>query len=928
MDTVRRRHRQRPPGVGTTRVSEPRWYRIRRFFRPDEGAEVGDEIAFHIQMRTSELIDQGVEPARARQMAEERFGPVAPIQEVLVDSTRRRRHRADRAEAFMDLRHDVGFAVRSLRRAPAFAIAAIATLALGVGATLAVFTVVNGVLLRPLPYDDPSRIQMIWITNRNEAGPISDLPLSSGFFLDIEREARGFEAMAAFRSWTYSLTAAGSSEAEALAGARVSPALFRVLGVRPALGQAFSTLDAVPGGPDVAMISHDLWTRRFGGDVSIVGQPITLNGQAFTVTGVMPPKFAFPRGAELPAPFNFGLRTEVWTPLVFDSNDTRNYGVNNLSVVGRLPSKDGRLAAQTELSGIMKRFLQENAPNLRIDYQVVSMADQAGQKVERGLLILLGAVILVLAIATANVASLLVARIATRQRELAVRAALGAGRARIARQLVTENLVLAATGTVIGLAIAWWTTRIMLSLVPGAMPRADDIGLDWRVLSFAALVALMAGAGFGAAASFAVRWSRLGSSLHAGDLRSAGSVRHRYGRRLLAATEVALSLMLLIGASLLTRSFIALQNVRLGIDPSNVITAAVSIPVAGRFNPAQDGPRWSATMNAITARVASGPGIVAAGMVSSLPLSGVLESGGVRLPGVTYEPGQGPSAQYNVVAGEYFKAAGIRLIAGRTFDASDENAARATIVVNGELARQLFGSESGAIGRELIATFEFARSRPPRTIVGVVDVVKQTSADEPPTPQVYVPVSQMPYPGLTLVMRVSGDAAQDPRSLISLVKRELRAVDPSATVDEVRMMDDVVSHSLARQRFSMTLIGVFAALALVLAIVGLYGVVALIVGQRRREIGVRLALGAQPGTVVRMILAEGAAMAAVGVILGVTGALALTRAMESLLYGVSTTDAWTFGGAAALVAVVALAATYMPARRAARVDPRTALAGE
>jgi putative ABC transport system permease protein len=734
--------------------------------------------------------------------------------------------------------------------------------------------------------------------------------------------------MAAFRSWSYSLTVPGGSEAEPLAGARVSPALFSVLGVRPALGQSFAAQDAVVGGPSVAMIGHDLWKRRFGGDAAIIGKQVTLNGQAFTVTGVMPPGFAFPRGAELPPAIQFGLRTEVWTPLVFDSSDSRNYGTMNLSAVGRLAAPDSRLAVQSELSGIMQRFLQENAPNLKLDYQVVSMADQARHKVERGLLILLGAVILVLVIATANVASLLVARIATRQRELAVRAALGAGRARIARQLITENLVLAVAGTAIGLVIAYWTTQVMLALVPGAMPRADDIGMDWRVLSFAALVALIAGAGFGAAAAFAARWSQPGAALHVGDLRSAGSVRHRYGRRLLAATEVALSLMLLIGAALLTRSFIALQNVRLGFEPSQVLTAVVSIPVPGQFQPARDGARWSATLREIANRVASAEDVVAAGMVSGLPLSGAFESGGVRLPGVTYDPGLGPTAQYSVVAGEYFKAARIRLLAGRTFNSSDDDDNRATIVINGELARDLFGSESAALGRELIAMFEFTRDRPPRTIVGVVDVVKQTSADEEPTAQVYVPVSQMTYPGLTLVVRASGSAARDPRSLLGLVKREVRAVDPSATVNEVRTMDDVVSLSLARQRFSMALIGVFAALALVLAIVGLYGVLALIVGQRQREIGVRLALGAPPRTVVRMILREGAAMAGVGVVLGIGGALALTRTMGSLLYGISTTDVWTFGGAAALVATVALGATYVPARRAARVDPRTALVGE
>jgi predicted permease len=708
----------------------------------------------------------------------------------------------------------------------------------------------------------------------------------------------------------------------------VSPALFTVLGVRPQLGQPFAANDARPGSPNVAMISYVLWKRRFGGDVAIVGKQVNLSGQSFTVTGVMPPGFAFPRGAELPAPFGFGLRTEVWTPLVFDSSDTRNYATQNLSAVGRLPAAGTPLAAQAELSGIMKAFLRENAPALQLDYVVRPMADQASQTVERALLILFGAVVLVLLIATANVASLLVARIGARQRELAVRAALGAGRARIARQLVTENLMLSVGGTAIGLVIAYWTTRVMLALVPGSMPRADDIGLDWRVLSFATLVALVAGLGFGLAATVAVRWSGLGADLHEGDLRSAGSVRHRYGRRLLAATEVALSLMLLIGAALLTRSFISLQRVQLGFDASHVLTANIGIPVAGRFQPLRDGPRWSATLREITARVASAPNVAAAGMVSALPMSGAFESGGLRLPGITYEPGQGPAAQYNVVAGSYFKAAGIRLLAGRTFDGSDDDANRATIVINRVVARELFSSESAAIGRELIATFEFTRDRPSRMVVGVVDVVKQVSADEPARSQVYVPQAQMSYPGLTLVVRASGDAARDPRSLLSMVKREARAVDPSVTVNEVRLMEDVVSNSMARQRFNMTLIGVFAALALVLAIVGLYGVLALIVGQRRREIGVRLALGAQPWVVVRMILREGAAMAVVGVVLGVVGALALTRAMESLLYDISTTDKWTFSGAVVLVTVVALCATWVPARRASRVDPKTALAGD
>lgn len=909
-------------------MNEPRWYDLPRILRRNVRAEVDDEIEFHIQMRTAELITEGVPPDRAREMAEARFGPVPPIEKALVDSTNRRRHRADRAEANMELTRDLAFAIRSLRRSPAFTVAAIATLALGVGATLSVFTVVNGVLLRPLPYSEPSRIQMIWMANRSPGADSWDLPLSSGFYSDIERQSKVFESLAAFRAWNYSLATSSTTEAEPLSGARVSPSLFNVLGIRPQLGQAFATGDATPGAPNVAMISHDLWRRRFGADAGIVGKRILLNGQTFTVTGVMPPGFTFPRGAELPAPFGFGLRTDVWTPLVFDENDRRNYSTQNLSVIGRLPSADKRPAGQAELTGIVRRFLDENAPNLKLEYVVRPLADQASQTVERGLMILLGAVVLVLLIATANVASLLIARIAARQRELAVRASLGAGRARIARQLVTEHLVLSVTGTAIGLVIAFWTTKVMLALVPGSMPRADDVGLDWRVLAVATVVAIVAGVAFGIAATIASGSSNLGAALHDGDLRSSSGVRRRYGRRLLAAMEVALSLMLLIGAALLTRSFISLQRVELGFSPSQIVTAHIGIPVAGRFNPGRDGPQWTSTFRAILARVSAAPGVEAAGMISNLPLSGAYEGGGLRLPGVTYPPGENPTAQYNVVMGDYFKATGIRVVAGRAFDATDDDATRSTIIINREVAKAFFGSETAAIGRELIAMFEMSRTRPPRTVVGVVDVVKQMSADEQPRSQVYVPQAQYTYPGFSLLIRTSGDAGRDTRSLMTMVKREAAAVDPTVTIKDVRLMEDVVSSSMARQRFNMTLIGVFAALALILAIVGLYGVLALLVGQRRREIGVRLALGAQRRNVVGMIMKEGAAMAVVGIALGVGGSLALTGVIRSMLFGVSTTDGSTFSGAVVLVMIIALGAAWIPARRASRVDPKTALLGE
>jgi putative ABC transport system permease protein len=496
---------------------------------------------------------------------------------------------------------------------------------------------------------------------------------------------------------------------------------------------------------------------------------------------------------------------------------------------------------------------------------------------------------------------------------------------------VTENLVLCGLGTALGLVLAYWGTKVMLALVPGSLPRADDIGLDWRVLSLAGALAVLTAAGFGIAAAYAVRSRDRGAAapisnvLHAGDTRVIGSVRRRNVRRFLVAAEVALSLVLLIGAALLTRSFVRLQQVRPGFDPTNVITANVSIPIAGPFQPAVDGPRWSATFDQVTTRLAPAPGVATAGAVSSLPVSGVMEFGGVGLAGRVYEAGQVPSALYAVVAGEYFRAAGIRLITGRLFDASDRDPSGATIIVNRKYAREQFGSEANAVGRQVRPTFELDRARPPRTIVGVVDDVKQMSLDSEPGSQVYVPVTQFPYPRLTLVVRVAGG---DPGTAVPGIRKTVREVNPAATLSDVRTMESVVSESLARQRFQMTLIGTFAGLALVLATVGLYGVVALIVGLRRHEIGVRLALGATPRAVVRMLLGEGAGIAAVGVVLGLAGALALTRVLQSLLYDISSTDPATFTAAAVFVGAVALVATWMPARRAARVDPRAALASE
>jgi predicted permease len=864
-------------------------------------------------------MEQGLSEEEARRRAAASFGDVHSISSDLKQERLSRNKKRERQDWLTAARMDARYAIRSLRNHGSFTAAAVATLALGLGATLAVFTVVNGVLVRPLPYKDPARITQLWISQPENNGGISDLPLTSGFFADLARDATSFETLAAFRSWPYALTSE-TGERERISGARVSPALFDVLGVRPMLGQPFGKEAELPGGPRVAMISYSLWERRFGREANVIGKQVNLGGESFTIVAVMPPGFSFPRGAELPAGLQFAARTDLWTPLVFEASDLRNYGLMNLSAVGKVRAGITLQAAQAEASGVMRRFLAANAPKLKLDYHLVPMAQQASKSVSRGLMILLGAVGLLLLIACANVTSLLIARGRRRRRELAVRAALGAGRGRIARQLITENVVLAIAGGTLGMAIAHYGTKGMLALVPGSMPRADDIGIDWRVTTVAVLMTLIAGALFGVASAHTVQWKRLAGELHAGDNRSTTDQARRLGRQMLVMLEVAMSVILLIGAALLTRTFVRLQSVPPGFNAENVLVAGASMPIAGAFNPVRDGPKWAATFNQATARLGSASGIVSAGAVSSLPLSGAIEGGGVRIPGRTDPPGQGPRGQYSVVSGDYFKTLQIRVVAGRAFDSSDDAPGAGSIIVNQEFVRKYLTTDAQAVNGVLIPWFTFTPNKEHR-IVGVVENIKQQSLSDEPTPQVYVPESQLSYPGMTFVLRTSGD----PRAAVAMLRRELNAVDPSITLGEVRTLQDVLETSLAKQRFSMTLIGVFAACALVLALSGLYGVVALIVGQRNREIGVRLALGALPRDVVRMVVLEGSRVNLAGIAIGLLGAFALTRVLGTLLYGVSPTDAAAFVGATALVLIVSTAAALVPARRASRVDPTVTL---
>jgi predicted permease len=903
---------------------------VRRIFRlsesrPDPRRDVADEIDFHLDMRAREFVERGLPPDDARRAAAASFGDVAAIEaecrDVRVERTRERARR----DWLQGIGLDAKVAARGLWTQRGFTAAAGFTLALGIGAAAAVFAIVDGVLLRPLPYHDPARLAMIWMSGADVRGQENQLPLSAPNYIDVRDAVRDVESIAAFRSWPFTLSDAG--EPEQVSGVQVMPALFATLGVRATIGRTFTPADAMRGGPKVAVISDALWRRRYGADRSIVGRQITLSGDRFTVVGVAAPGFAFPRGAELPSGLQFPMRTDVWTPLVFGDQELNERGTLNLAAVARLRAGATFADLNAQLGTLARRLaVQYPRSNAGLGLRAVSLADQAAASVRRSLLILLGAVGFVLLIASVNVANLVVARARARQHELAIRAALGAGAQRIARQLVVENVLLALIGAVFGIALAAAGTRVLLAMVPGQLPRIDDVSVDWRVLAAATVAAVAAGVAFGLAAAIHARRAPLAAGVFGGGSRATAGVARAAGRRVLVGTQIALSLVLLVGAGLLSVSFVRLQRVDPGFVPTGAVTGQVVFPISGNFDVARDGEKWAAFFGQLTERVGRLPNVAAAGAVSALPLSGTVESAGIIIEGrAPSPPGQGPSGEYAVVSGDYFRAIGMRLIAGRVFDARDRRETAPVIVVSREFERRYFPGDR-AIGHLVRGGYDWVPTTK-RLIVGVVDDVRQTTLDAPPAPAFYVPQAQMPYPALTLVVRTRGtrDEAADPLAVLPALRRELRMLGPEMALARVRTLDDVFASSLARQRFSLILLAAFAASALLLALVGLYGVIALSVGQRRRELGVRIALGARPGDVISLVLREGARVAAVGVAGGLVVAAGASRVMRGMLYGVSAVDPFVYAAAAGVVVVVALAASWLPARGATRIDPVLAL---
>jgi putative ABC transport system permease protein len=794
-----------------------------------------------------------------------------------------------------DVIRDANYAIRQLAKNPGFTVVAITTLALGIGATTTMFSVVNGVLLRPLPYPDPDTLLRV-----HEIVPqYGQFSVAPATFLDWRNQNKTFEHIAAFN--TGSATLIDASGPERVTTAAVSWDVFELLDVAPAVGRGFRQEEDAPGGNKIAVLSHGTWLRRFGGDPNILGRAISLNGTPFTVIGVMPSGFYFP-----------SRQTELWTPLALDAAKASR-GAHFLGVIGRLRPGISLQQAHAEMKGISERLaLQYPDDSANESAEVVSLLQQITGDVRPALLTLFAAVCIVVVIACANVANLLLVRAAARGKEMAVRTALGAGRWRLVLQMLSESGVLSVWGGAIGLALAYLALPVITRLSAGSIPRVDDVRVDVTVLTFVSGVSLLTGLLFGLAPAWQAARSTVSDVLKEGG-RSVAAAGGRWIRSGLLIMEVALSIVLLVGAMLLLRSFGRLSGVDPGFQPERVLAFRVALPDA-RYP--EDHQR-EAFFTTLLGRLDAHPQITAAGMVQTLPMRGgyflSFEIRGRQKP----KPGQEPSARHRAISPDYFKALGIPLLRGRTFTDRDIAKAPMVAIVDQAFVDRHFPTEDPIgqgldIGNGTEGFYE---------IVGVVANVHHESLEASAGPTMYVPFSQDVFDAMWILARTNGD----PASLSAIARQTLREIDPALPAFGMTPLARVVSDSIAQRRFSMLLLLGFAGVALFLAAVGVYGVVAYSVSQRTQEIGVRMAIGARHLDVIRMVVGGGMKLALAGTGIGLAVALALSRAIRTMVFGVTPFDPVSYVVTALVLLVVAVLACYVPARRATRVDPVDAL---
>lgn len=799
-----------------------------------------------------------------------------------------------------DLRH--GW--RMLRKTPVFTCVAVLTLALGIGANSAIFTLINAALLRPLPFPDPERLVLVW--EDTSMFGLKDSPVALGNYMEWRAQNRVCAEMGALERRSFRLT--GTGDAQQIEGSVVTASLLRTLGVQPALGRLFHEDEDRPGTPKTVILSDGFWRREFGGDPGVLGRTARINDEPHTVAGVMPAGIRFP-----------GNQNEIWVPAgaAYEPRDFSDKGRHNAMVVARLKPGITLARANQDIGAIARRLEQEFPDsNARVGAFVAPLRDHFVADLRTILMVLAGAVGFVLLIACVNIANLLLSRASNRRREMAIRAAIGASWSRIVRQLLTENLLLAGAGALCGLAIAAWGVKFLAAMLPAGISGMSAVTVDARVLAFTLAVSLLTGLLFGLAPAFELARTDLHHTLKQGGAKQASAAGSRRIERALVVSEVALAFMLAVGAALLMQSFARLRGMDPGFRTTGILTMKTTLSRAQYRDPMKRRDFYRQVLERVNAL----PGVVSAGFTNGIPLvtkgdvNGFTIEGRPRVSGGVFS-----NANYRVVTSRYLATIGIPLRHGRNLDDHDTPEAPLVALVNEALERKFWPGE-GALGKR----FRFGSTLPWVTIVGVVGDVKQAGLDQPPRPEMYLPAAQIPTWLSGLAIRTRGD----PQSLAAAVRREIRAVDQDVPVTDLRTMEEVLDREVFQHRAQMLLLAVFAGLALLLASLGIYGVLAYLVARRTKEIGIRMALGASPRDVLLLVAGQGVGLSIAGIAAGAAGALVLGQAMSKLLFGIAAADGPTFVAVGMLLVAVASAASLIPARRAMRLDPNVALREE
>ena len=855
--------------------------------------DIDEELRFHVEMETEENVRRGMEPAAARREALKSFGNLCAVRDAAYEV---------RGGGMLEsILRDARYGARTLLKNKGFTAVAVLTLALGIGANTAIFGVIDAVLLRPLPYPESERL----VTLYGQDGSGEPFAVSPADFLEGYSRANAFESLAAYRESSFNVTSRG--QAERVSGAVVSPEFFSVMGVSPRIGRPVTPALDTPGGPRVVVLGHGYWQKRFGGDAGVLGQSIDLDGEPRTVVGVMPEGFQFPAGAELWASSRYAVPEH---PLRPTEDPTARRDSQYFSVIGRVRRGVTIVQARAEAQAVAARLKQQyGEAEEAVSAFVFSLHEDVAGGTRPALLMMVGAVAILLLIACANVANILLARGATRQKEIALRLALGAGRVRLVRQFLTESLLLALAGGVLGVLLALWALTPLKALVPPDMSGGSVPALDARVLAFTALVSLIAALAFGLFPALNLAQQDLNGVLKEGGRGGSGGARSNRARRVLVVSEIALAAVLLTGAGLLIRSLDRLLDVPLGFEPKGVLAAQLALPQARYPEKSQR----AAFVGSVLERIGGSPEVESAAIVSRLPLNFGRSTRSVEVQGRTPQEIK-ITPDYLVTSPGYFRSMGIPLLAGRDFEARDAEGAPKVLIINEATARYLWPGEN-ALGKMIKLEEEW------KQVVGVVGNVRQVSLATPPPPAVHVPYAQDPWPFMALVARTRTSAAGAAPALIGAVG----SIDRDVPLYAVRPMEQVLTNSVGARRLRTLLLSLFAFTALALACLGIYGVTAYSVTQRTHEIGIRMTLGAQKRDVLKMVVGQGLKLAVVGVAVGLLAALALSRLATSMLYGVEAADPLTLAAVSLILICVTAAACFVPARRAARVDPLVAL---